>query len=118
MFWFGEPWPSAESRASVCEDDNYRIETPVGELCILCGEAIETWAQGIQYSYRIDPDKETGKLVASLGAYAHIECQLRSVMGNMIHINGDCHHIGECNEKSTKTWREEGKEVWEALTNG
>ena len=113
MFWFGEPWPSSELRASICEEDKYRIETPVGELCLLCGEAIETWAQGIQYGFIVDGT--TSNPAASLGPYAHIECQFRSVVGNLDHWQGHCHYVGECNDKSTKSYREEAIEIWKEI---
>lgn len=115
MFWFGEPWPSAELRASVCEDDNFRIETPVGELCLLCGEAIETWARGVHFARVVDLDEIMGKPVAGSAAYAHIECQFRSVVGNLDHWRGHCTYLGKCNDESTKTYREEALEVWKEI---
>lgn len=110
MFWFGEPWPSAELRASVCEDDRYRIETPIGEVCILCKEEILRKDRGLQYAFIIDVDG--GKLTPSHAPYAHIECHFRSIAGNLAHWQGKCHYIGQCNDESTKTYREESIEVW------
>lgn len=97
MKWFGKPWPSPDFRAPICEDDALQIPTPVGSECILCGEAILLGHQGVQYIN---------------GPYGHVECQYRSVVGNIHHLMGQCHHVGECNEMSTKTYREEAIEVW------
>lgn len=48
-------------------------------------------------------------------AHVHRECGLRSVMGNHLHITGQCSYIGECNEKSTLNYREEALEVWRII---
>lgn len=115
MFWFGEPWPSAELRASVCEDDGYRIGTPVGESCLLCGEAILQGHQGVHFASVIDLDELIGKPVAGSAAYAHIECHFRSIVGSLSHWEGKCHYIGQCNDESVKTYREEALEVWKEV---
>lgn len=47
MKWFGEQWPSPELPAPVCEDVSERVETPVGERCLYCGEAVQQGAQGV-----------------------------------------------------------------------
>jgi len=119
MFWFGEPWPSAELRASVCEEDKYRIPTPVSAACLLCNEVIIYGERGIRYGFVIDVDVTTGKPKSNNTApYAHIECQLRSVMGNLIHVSGNCRHLGDCNERSDMTYREEALELWKEFRAG
>lgn len=45
--WFGKPWPSEERRAGVCDDDAYKIETPVGTKCLACTKRIEEGDWGI-----------------------------------------------------------------------
>jgi hypothetical protein len=73
--WFGEPWPSAEMRASVCEDDALRVPTPpAGERCPLCGKGFSSAHRGVLLptieadgSYSIRP--------------AHLACIVESVGG-------------------------------------
>jgi len=115
VHWFGAPWPSEALRAPICEDDRYRIEIPVGASCCHCGELIDTDNQGVRYSCTIVLAEVTGQPVAGPIPYAHVECNLRCVTGNMAHLSGNCHHIGECREQSTKTYREEALEVWRSM---
>ena len=72
MNWFGEPWPSAELRAPVCDDDALRIPAPeMWELCILCDKPFAADARGVRMSH------------LSIGGfeerYCHIECLLSNV---------------------------------------
>jgi hypothetical protein len=97
--WFGDPWPSAELRAPVCEDDAERAPTPVGQRCTLCRENIE--------------DGDRGLLEGS--GWVHVECANRAVLGNHLHLRGECSRIGECAEKSDLTYRQEALEVWRML---
>lgn len=60
--WFGDPWPSTELRAPVCEDDSRRVDTPIGSDCLLCSEAIAEGDRGL-----INPHPN------------HIECLLYNV---------------------------------------
>jgi len=69
--WFGEPWPSPEERAPVCEDDAYRRETPVGAECMYCEVPV---AAG-----------DRGMIVPHLGGerattVMHVDCMLRAVV--------------------------------------
>jgi hypothetical protein len=100
MNWFGEPWPTAQFRAPICEDDEKRIPTPVGETCIFCIESIE--------------EDDRGEQLLG-GEYVHVECGLRNVTGNHLHVMGKCEHIGHCNEESKLSYREEAMEVWRLL---
>lgn len=45
--WFGPPWPSAELRAPVCEDDADKVPTPVGHACTVCWRSILDDDQGV-----------------------------------------------------------------------
>lgn len=109
MNWFGEPWPRADWRAPICEDDAKRIPVPVGEACVLCEEPIEENDRGVTMGVvRLGDD---GKPTGTVG-YVHAECNLRSVTGNHLHITGQCRHVGDCNERSDLTYREEALEVW------
>lgn len=95
--WFGEPWPSEQLRAPLCENDAYRIVTPVGAMCIHCRELIEEGDRG----------EESGNR-----RYVHRECGLRSALGNHLHVAGDCKFLGDCVQRSTLTYRQEAIEVW------
>lgn len=114
MRWFGEPWPRPDWRAPICEDDSLRIDVPVGEKCIHCRESIEEGDQGVRYSGSVVMG-EDGKPAVGPVPYSHAECNLRSVTGNHLHISGQCNHIGDCNEKSTLSYREESREVWRIM---
>ena len=97
MLWFGEPWPSAELRAPICEDDAQRVLVPVGRPCVHCDEEIVSGDRGEVYGG---------------GQPAHAECGLRNILGNHIHVRGDCPALGECNRMSTLTYRQEALKVW------
>lgn len=95
--WFGDPWPSAEFRSPICDDDTYRIDTPIGEACAFCTETIESGDRGERFAS---------------GEFVHAECALRNVVGNHIHIAGKCTYIGQCNQLSDLSYREEAIAVW------
>jgi hypothetical protein len=95
--WFGPPWPSEAVRAPVCQSDAWKINTPVGERCILCQTPIR--------------EGERGELFAD-GSPVHIECSFRSVTGNLTHVLGNCHHVGECNQIDQRPYRVQAVEVW------
>jgi hypothetical protein len=70
MRWFGEPWPSAELRAPVCEDDAERMPVPVGSACLHCNELIDENDRGTEVGY-IGP----GGYPSGYGIrYVHREC--------------------------------------------
>jgi hypothetical protein len=73
MKWFGEPWPSAELRAPVCEDDAERVPPPPpGEICALCDEGFVPDAQGVKMPHiRTFLDVEL--------RYIHLDCLLGNV---------------------------------------
>lgn len=78
MNWFGNPWPSAEARAPVCEDDAERVPVPVGELCLFCDESIA--------------EDDRGELMGYSGGMraVHIECTFRQSVGGPAHLLGTC----------------------------
>ena len=108
QFWFGEPWPRADHRASVCEDDEEQIATPVGEKCLLCSEEIVAGDRGTTM----------GSLKPGELNFVHVACTLREVTGNHLHLQGRCKMAGECVKNSTLTFRQEALEVWGHLTEG
>jgi hypothetical protein len=72
--WFGEPWPRADYRAPVCEDDDLRIPVPVGETCYLCDTLIVETDRG-QETYGLGLKGVEGPM------YHHIECMMRTTQG-------------------------------------
>ena len=101
MNWFGEPWPSAELRAPVCEDDAERIPTPVDASCIWCGEAIALGDRGEAFPGIVDAG---GEWVTEV-KYAHAECQLRNVMGCSASALGLPHD-------HDRPYREDARALW------
>lgn len=75
MKWFGEPWPSAELRAPVCEDDADRMLVPVGYACTHCGEAIEATDRGVAIPF-LPVDHRP------FDVYYHAKCFLADVIGD------------------------------------
>lgn len=73
MKWFGKDWS-----ARICQDSP-RAETPVGKNCVWCEEQIGENDRGF-----IRPD----------GNVAHLECDLRSVIGGINHQRGICSCCG------------------------
>lgn len=112
MPWFGDPWPSEDLRAPVCEDDNLRIATPVGEDCLLCGAPVLEGDRGtVLGGYILNAQ---GNMAATTG-YSHVECNLRSVLGNWSHISGLCIDPGDCIHLDPKSFRDQALEVWQKV---
>jgi hypothetical protein len=89
--WFGNPWPSAQLRAPVCEDDALRIPTPVGSQCMHCGELIDEDDRGLMYPGFVDADSDGEPRYRAEMLYCHIECNIRSVMGCSANLRGEPH---------------------------
>jgi hypothetical protein len=46
--WFGEPWPTAQFRAPVCENDDERVPAPMPWVrCLFCKEPFPFLARGV-----------------------------------------------------------------------
>lgn len=98
MNWFGSPWPSAGWRAPVCEDDDLRVPTPVGATCMYCGEDIEPDDRGISFPGYADVDGWVDEAL-----YAHIECNMRTIMGCSANLRGEpCDHSGSYREDARR----------------
>jgi hypothetical protein len=80
MKWFGEPWPSAELPAPVCESDDDKIATPVGAICPYCTVAIAPDARGVAIPYLGSMSKHMSEPLAALNY--HARCLLASVVGD------------------------------------
>lgn len=113
--WFGDPWPRADYRAPICEDDAEHAITPVGEKCVWCDEAIVVGDRGSSMTVvRMDPDNPL-RAIPSLG-WTHIECSMRATMGNTTHMSGHCRHIGDCNDQEAdKSYRQQALDAWDYL---
>lgn len=72
--WFGDPWPSAERRADVCDDDANRVPVPVGEPCAQCHVLIQDTDRGVVLP-GLDEDHEPYE------SYWHLRCLLMTTLG-------------------------------------
>ena len=98
MNWFGEPWPGENWRAPVCEDDALRVPSPEGERCMYCEEGIAPDDRGVMY-------RGYGGIGGWVerNLYAHIECNMRNVMGCSAQLRGEpCDHSGSYREDARK----------------
>lgn len=82
--FFGEPWPTADERAPICEDDAYRVDAPVGRRCIRCEKRLQASDRGLLTAASPEiPLAWTmlvGGLQQSVCAY-HLECFLLETLG-------------------------------------
>ena len=96
--YFGDPWPSG-----VC-DEGHQVPTPLGELCMLCGEPIQVFDRGS---------------FVGLGTYidlapVHRECSLREVLGGIGHFEDHAKWCGEKHDPDGgRTRRQSSLEVWD-----
>jgi hypothetical protein len=83
MRWFGEPWPRADFRAPVCEDDAEQMPVPVGKPCAGCGQPINTESRGVEIpGYLPGRDASGMKILEFNFAYFHARCFLAEVVGD------------------------------------
>lgn len=45
--WFGRAWGRGNLRAPICEDDTYKIDVPVGTICLTCTNPITENNRGL-----------------------------------------------------------------------
>jgi hypothetical protein len=106
--FFGSPWPSG-----IC-DEGRQVETPVGEPCEMCGEAIQVFDRG---SFIGAMRGEEGNWVPIL-APVHRECSLRSVMGGIGHLQN---HLTWCLERHDPdagfSYRQSALMVWDWIAD-
>lgn len=107
--WWGEPWPSADTPASVCDDPATRVPVPVGSACILCQEPIGEGDRGTFTMAVLAVDDVTRQPV-------HIECQTRAVVGGIAHLQEKCIcKGGGCDPDGGLTYRQSARVVWDWL---
>lgn len=80
MKWFGEPWPSPERRAPVCEDDADRIDVPVGKPCERCQRVFEPADRGVAIPF-VTRGLDWGTAQVQ-ETYHHAKCFLATVLGD------------------------------------
>lgn len=81
----------SDYRAPVCENDDDRVETPVGVECMECDEKIVEGDSGVVVNVMVLGDG------FALGAYAapmHKECMLRAAVGPLAHLDKKCSCFG------------------------
>lgn len=99
--WFGEPWPRADFRAPVCEDDTLQVAAPVGLRCASCQEVIVATDRGTFLLTFEGPDP------------IHRECSFRQVMGGIGHHEDHALWCGERHDPDGgRTSRQSALEVW------
>lgn len=91
-------------------DNAARVATPVGAVCLHCAEPIEDGDQGVMRPYLTETD---GYAARGEWRPAHRECDLRSMVGSVAHLEGRCvcdggHDTGGTEEVS---WRQQGRDV-------
>lgn len=105
--WFGEPWPSG-----VCYDDDGRLieemrkPFPAGETCPFCEEPLDEAA---------DDSGQAMPFHGETSAVRHIhkECMLRSVVGSLAHLRGQCSCHGGDQGGPQVTARQDALAVWD-----
>jgi hypothetical protein len=87
--WFGRPWPDDEYRAPVCDDDYYRVDTPVGQSCLWCPDLVAEHDRGVLMAADGDfpetfiirlAEKDSSPALWNVGA-VHIDCLVRITLG-------------------------------------
>jgi hypothetical protein len=83
VIYFGSTWDAP------LFDDPTRVRVwpvPVGSSCLHCDEPIKGDDRGLIITYgTVENGKSVGKLVP-----VHMECNLRSVLGSVEHLEGRC----------------------------
>lgn len=100
VFYFGVRWDAPHF------DDATKIPTPIGETCLYCDEPIVEGESGTLMNY-----------VSELGMThrpAHIECWLRSTVGDVAHLEGRCTCYGG-GDRDTRPYRATARETMEWL---
>jgi hypothetical protein len=87
--WFGEPWPSSEQRAPICEDEEFHRPAPAGQRCAHCGLVIHEGDQGVIMAWGASKflagaattDDRSFWLDDHLVCAEHLECFLYTTLG-------------------------------------
>lgn len=102
LVYFGRKWENPMLDAGMW----LRVKVPMGWRCLRCSEPIDASDRGIFLSVD-NPDAELCPV--------HLECQLRAVVGNVLHLEGRCGCWGRPQEPHvadlTQTYRDEARAV-------
>jgi hypothetical protein len=115
LVYFGERWDAPVFDGVIAR----QVPTPIGKTCLFCQEEIAEGDRGFVQA-GVTPltrrGKTTGHQIASL--YVHRECQLRSVLGGLEHLEGRCEYTGHCHvlrEAAGRTIRQDALAVWDRV---
>lgn len=73
--WFGDPWPTAELRAPVCENDADRVPTPVGRACLQCDRPVADGDRGVLIPHVFAKGPDGWEMRPQ-----HLDCLLRAIL--------------------------------------
>lgn len=101
QLYFGVKWDAPAF------EDAHEVPTPVGQQCLLCRETIIGGESGILMPY-----------VGALGSQTapeHIECFLRSILGDVQHLEQrcSCYNPDAGPDDTGRTYRQEARETME-----
>lgn len=103
LLYFGERWD-----APLLDGNITQVAVPVGRACLYCGEPIGAGDRGLmRLAVRGTADKPTATQEP-----AHMECDLRTMIGDVAHLEGRCSCSGHpSSEPDSQTYREESLAV-------
>jgi hypothetical protein len=90
--WFGQSW------GAPCNEDTEHVETPVGQLCIFCEEAIEETDSGVMVS---SWDKGAAEFIR---VPLHVDCHIADAVGSVAHQQKRCRCYGGIEEHDEDNW--------------
>lgn len=101
--WFGRRWD-----APMLDENVVEVPVPVGRDCLYCGEPIAADDCGLmRLAVRGTPKKPTATLEP-----AHMECDLRTMIGDVAHLEGRCRCSGVSDEDvPARPFRDEARAV-------
>lgn len=103
--WFGPKWDAPIT------DDSPECKPPLGEKCIQCQEPILEGERGVTMPYLTIDDK-TREYLNRRGA-VHLECHMRSVLGDVAHLERRCICFGgdDHDETDGRSYRDGARDV-------
>lgn len=113
--WFGEPWGKGNKRAPICETDEYKIDVPVGTVCLSCKTSIKQKDRGVVTA--ASPEiEDSWELTTPEGVYPvvsyHAQCFFDNLFGSSIGfvLHEDEFEVEEKEPESIEPGRGWGKE--------
>ena len=104
VVYFGERWDAPVFDGVLCR----QAPTPVGEKCRGCDEPVISGDQGFIHPLL----SNHGHGVVPI----HRECQLRSFLGGLEHLEGRCEYTGHCHvlrRAAGRSIRDDALAVWD-----